>query len=456
MKLSDLTNLINIIDEFNIDTGLLSVDIAHIELLIADLLDSYISTNPLNFSNYNFEDKIKYYVIDNLMTVLQSIYNSDTLSEIDDEIDNMYDKVSIVYFKNSYPKRSHKDSFIRKLPCVDTITEKINNIKEKPQPDQRTSEWYNFRHNLITASSAWKVFKSQSTINQLVVEKCQPIDHSKYDKVNTETAMHHGNKFEDVSIQFYENMYSTKVEDFGCIQHDTYKFIGASPDGINVDKTSSRYGRMLEIKNPTSRVLTGTPKEDYWIQMQLQMETCNLNECDFLETVFKEYEDEDSFHNDGNFTYTEEGKLKGILVYFIKNSKPHYEYMPLKYTKEQYDEWYTSIMCKNENLTWIKNIYWKLEDYSCILVLRNKYWFEHAVPYIGNVWNTIEKERETGYSHRLPTKRKRSNSINNNNVILESKCIININKLQEQIIYVNTELETKNIEDISGCSIKVN
>ena len=93
MKLSDLTNLINIIDEFNIDTGLLSVDIAHIELLIADLLDSYISTNPLNFSNYNFEDKIKYYVIDNLMTVLQSIYNSDTLSEIDDEIDNMYDKV---------------------------------------------------------------------------------------------------------------------------------------------------------------------------------------------------------------------------------------------------------------------------------------------------------------------------------------------------------------------------
>ncbi len=27
-------------------------------------------------------------------------------------------------------------------------------------------------------------------------------------------------------------MYSSKVEDFGCIQHPVYKFIGASPDGI--------------------------------------------------------------------------------------------------------------------------------------------------------------------------------------------------------------------------------
>ena len=61
---------------------------------------------------------------------------------------------------------------------------------------------------------------------------------------------------------------------------------------------------MLEIKNPTSREITGIPKEDYWIQMQLQMETCNLNECDFLETVFKEYETEEEFMADGTFRIT--------------------------------------------------------------------------------------------------------------------------------------------------------
>ena len=43
-------------------------------------------------------------------------------------------------------------------------------------------------------------------------------------------------------------------------------------------------------KNPTTRKLSGTPKKEYWIQMQLQMEVWDLDECDFLETVFKEYE----------------------------------------------------------------------------------------------------------------------------------------------------------------------
>ena len=63
--------------------------------------------------------------------------------------------------------------------------------------------------------------------------------------------MHHGNKYEDVSIMFYEHKYNTKIRDYGCIQHDTYKFLGASPDGINVEPNSELYGRMLEIKNPT-------------------------------------------------------------------------------------------------------------------------------------------------------------------------------------------------------------
>ena len=46
-------------------------------------------------------------------------------------------------------------------------------------------------------------------------------------------------------------MYKTKVKDYGCIQHDKYKFLGASPDGINVDiNITTLYGRMVEIKNP--------------------------------------------------------------------------------------------------------------------------------------------------------------------------------------------------------------
>ena len=305
-----------------------------------------------------------------------------------------------MYFTKYYPLRSYPDSFIRKLPNVDKMALKIKAIEDKPQPDQRTNEWYMFRHNLITASSAWKVFKSQSSINQLIVEKCKTLDVSKYGGVNTNTPMHHGNKYEDVSIMFYENMYNTKVKDYGCIQHDTYKFLGASPDGINVEPSSDRYGRMVEIKNPTTREITGIPKEDYWIQMQLQMETCNLNECDFLETVFKEYDDEDTFMNDGSFIYSENNELKGVIAYFMKEGKPLYEYMPLYNTEDEYNIWVDMIMDKHRTLTWVKNIYWRLEQYSCVLVLRNKIWFQNAITKISDVWDIIEKEKVTGFEHR--------------------------------------------------------
>ena len=150
--------------------------------------------------------------------------------------------------------------------------------------------------------------------------------------------------------------------------------------------------------------------------MQLQMETCNLNECDFLETAFKEYDSEEDFMNDGNtFTHTEAGQLKGTIVYFIKDGKPHYEYMPLHISKEESEVWYDEIMSKNTDLTWLKDIHWWLDEYSSVLVLRNKVWFESAISKIKEVWTIIEKERVTGHEHRLPKRKvvrvSRSNSI---------------------------------------------
>ena len=56
-------------------------------------------------------------------------------------------------------------------------------------------------------------------------------------------------------------MNNTKISDFGCIQHEKYNYIGASPDGINTDPNSILYGRMLEIKNIVNRDITGIPKE---------------------------------------------------------------------------------------------------------------------------------------------------------------------------------------------------
>jgi len=443
-KLKNIINLFQWNSLFNMEEK------DEIELCMGNLIDNFIEEDPLRFSCPKFEINLKDYVFTNMLLILKEIYSETQISQLNEELDTIYVNSHKYYFKKYYPLRSCPDTFIRIECNIDKMTKKISDIENKPQPDQRTTEWYKFRHNLITASSAWKVFKSQSAINQIIVEKCSVLNVSKYDTVNTSTPMHHGNKYEDVSIMLYECMYDTKVKDYGCIQHDIYTFLGASPDGINVDPTSQRYGRMLEIKNPTTREITGIPKEDYWIQMQLQMETCNLNECDFLETAFKEYDSEEDFTNDGTFTYTQEDQLKGTMIYFMKDGKPLYEYMPLHISKEEYEIWYNDTMERNSELTWIKDIYWWLDDFSCILVLRNKLWFKNAISKIENVWSIIEKERETGHEHRLPKKKNR-NSLTNSLVDTSNipcTCLINTEQLQKQIIYIDTNHEL--IEDISG------
>ena len=441
MFFSNLKPLLNIVDSFNnllhgtntnettikekedvMEEILNDTEIDRIKLLIIENMDNYIEDNILYFSSIHFHDDLKLMIMNDIYILLKNIYNYESLYN---DISSIYDDISHYYFNNTYPYRSYPHTFIRINPIQNTITPKINYIKNKPQPTQRTNEWYLFRYNLITASSAWKAFKSQSTINQLIVEKCTPIHVEKYNSVNTNSALHHGNKYEEVSVMYYEHKYNTKVADFGCIQHDTHSFLGASPDGINVDPQSNIYGRMLEIKNPISREITGIPKEEYWIQMQLQMEACNLNECDFLETSFKEYEDEEEFIKDGDFTYTIEGQLKGIIIYFMKDNKPLYEYMPVYYTSEQYDKWLDDIMDKHNNITWIKNIYWRLENCSCVLVLRNKQWFKSAIIQIEQVWNIIEKERISGFDHRLPKKNTRTIRSNS----LSEKTSEPINKL---------------------------
>jgi len=420
-----------------------------IEVNISLLIDDFIENNPLCFSCENFENLLEEHIYSNISLTLSQIYSKQYTS-IEHTIRKCYDNVKKYYFSKIYPCRSFHDSFIRKTPNIKLIADKIHYIENKPQPEQRTPEWYKFRHNLITASSAWKALKSESYKNQLIVEKCKDLNVDKFNSVNTDSAFHHGNKYEDVSTMIYENEYNTKIKDFGCIQHDTHKFLGASPDGINVKPDNERFGRMLEIKNPVSRTITGIPKEDYWIQMQLQMETCDLNECDFLETAFKEYDSEEDFVNDGTFTYSANQELKGIMIYFVKKGKPFYEYAPVKITQEQYDKWYENILEKNNNLTWIKNIYWRLEKYSCVLVLRNKFWFEHAIEKINEVWDIIVKERISGHEHRFPKKnnKPRSNSLNDASLNKPS-CLINVNKLQNQIIYINTNFEL-NISDVSG------
>ena len=109
---------------------------------------------------------------------------------------------------------------------------------------------------------------------------------------------------------------------------------------------------------------------------------------------------------------------------FLVNGKPEYFYPPINLNEQQYLEWETTIFEQNKDHQWMTNLYWKLEKMSCVLVLHNKQWYNMAVENLKPVWDIIVKERKSGYEHRAPNKREKSNSIGK-----ASGCLLDINSL---------------------------
>ena len=447
LKLEDLEDLEDITEQliFDDEPSMFTEEYA-VELVetALHLMDEYMEQHPHAISEPNFHEIILEDIKEIFYVQMEEqIDDLDIGDDIEDDMNELLDDAFNIFITIFHPDKSQdsKDKFIEPNNFNDeeiSIIEcKIQRLRELPQPIQRTPEWYQFRWNLITASNAWKAFETQSAINQLIYEKCQPLksfdDNGEEEKmVNTNSPMHWGQKFEPLSVMIYEDMYNSKVEDFGCIQHLTYKFLGASPDGIIIESETGRYGRMLEIKNPVSREITGVPKKEYWVQMQLQMEVCDLDECDFLETKFVEYPDYDSYRDDSTIA---NDLYKGTIIYFhTKERKPFYLYKPLNlHLAEDISKWEEENIEKYEsepfNYSFLKFIYWKLDKLSCVLVLRNKDWFKNNIGQLEKVWKTIETERVTGFEHRAPVKKQKKEPFNPFFEKESQGCLLKFNKI---------------------------
>lgn len=400
------TETLNWFDRFSND------DQVELTTTVCECVDEYIKEHADDMQSSTFAVDICSEITDLTMDTWKEgdICDDDDYDDVRDLVEQTYENYSD-YMKIPNYCDSYNVYKLDELTYDDKLQllRKITGLQSQSQPSQKTVEWYEFRHNLLSASNIWKAFGTQAQVNSLIYEKCKPIKEiiRDYSCVSMSNSLQWGIKYESVTMMIYEDMYQTKVGEFGCLQHKEHKFIGASPDGINVEHTNARFGHMVEIKNIVNREITGIPKKEYWIQTQLQMEVCELDKCDFVETRFKEYESDVAFYEDNAHEY------KGVMLQFMNTQMadgfPVYTYMPLSQdlTKESIQEWIDDqkkTQSKEDNVL-TNIIYWYLDEYSCVIIERNRRWYEAVLPKIKEVWETILKERVDGYDHRAPKKR---------------------------------------------------
>lgn len=270
---------------------------------------------------------------------------------------------------------------------------RIEELKRKPQPEQRSNDWYEMRKNMFTASSDIANILGLGYEKGPAVYKHLMLKKNGHDLkgFRGNEATRWGQKYEDIICAVYCQRNKTEVKEYGLIQHDTYPFIGASPDGISSD------GIMLEIKCPFRRQITGTPKTYYWVQMQCQLEVCDLDLCDFCECTINEYPDEEAFLQDvllEDENKTQMDLEKGIIGEYYNKYLPQddpdnvkFVYPPLYLSPLEKKKWIHQQSIAG--FVFRRFIYWKIDVYSCIRIERDHQWWSDALPKIENAWKDV-------------------------------------------------------------------
>ena len=364
-----------------------------IQLIIKDLKKNGELEN-LELENEEKRVIIKDTILEILKSIIQNKGDLNIINKYEESIDN-YLKQSIVIKNPIYTEQE-----------VISISEQIIELKKIPQPEQRTPEWYTFRNNRLTASDLGTIIgvNPYEQYNTIVLKKCG-IEKPFYMNKN----ILRGVKYEEVICKIYEYRNHVKIFEYGCIPHPTIGHFGASPDGIVESESINKnyVGRMLEIKCPGSRPITGFIPEYYHAQVQGQLEVCNLEYCDFVECKIDEYKTDDDYFNDyykldleKRNHLQENGLEKGVVIEtFDKNlGKNIFYYSELGMSRKEIKTWENECFDKileNENMEYLTTTYWKATEYNELLIKRDKEWWnKECLPKINKFWDDVLENRK--------------------------------------------------------------
>lgn len=280
-----------------------------------------------------------------------------------------------------------------------SVHPQIELLNKIPQMAQRSAEWFESRKMRITASEIGSVlgvnpYKSRNVFwrEKLSILRGDPEKERKFSSISE-----HGVKYEPVVQNIIRKRFpnvENPLYEYGMICHPTIPFLGASPDGVLFD------GTMVEIKCPPTRVIsTKTIVPYYYSQMQLQMECCRFDKCEFIECKIYEYKNENSFLTDSqpdNIFISADEKPKGIVGLLRKEynvfSGTYVYYNPDENPNELYTDWIQKIksMCPCAFF-----YYYKIDTFSSKMVHRNEEYIKNMIEETTIFWNDLLKNIHT-------------------------------------------------------------
>lgn len=262
-----------------------------------------------------------------------------------------------------------------------TVEEKEKHIVDlcaRPQIEQRTPAWYQQAATVLTASEFSTLFGSARARASLVQVKANPPPPSSQRPLAHRSddigPLNWGVRFEPVVKQILIKKWNCEIKEMGRLIHATDSFLAASPDGLIVKcPHKDKLGRLLEIKCPYTRKVGGDIPFEYWVQMQIQMEVADIDECEYVECeLISKRPNQPIIDLSGC-------KITGSLYLWENEGNLMYEYEKV----EKPSPW-----------TLVEEIPWGLHKYYTKMVRRDRAWYESTSIWRQAFWADVDRVKK--------------------------------------------------------------